>query len=130
LEKPDEKLENEKVNEELTDTADSKKTRSGRVYKVNIKTLPTKYAETVTACTVRAVLVPKLVPEPEAKPAFPILKRRSRINFLHLENEEESYQYKDDDWSEKVIDRVYNYRIHQIRSILRSDRVCVKGFFA
>jgi hypothetical protein len=117
--KPESEPENE--------TAEFKKTRSGKVYKVDVKTLPAKYAETVTACTVRAVLVPKVVPEPDAKPAYPILKRRCKINFLHHENEVEEIHF-DGKWSDEAIDRVFNYEIDIVRSILRSDKNCVKEF--
>jgi hypothetical protein len=117
--KPESEPENE--------TAEIKRTRSGKVYKVDVKTLPAKYAETVTACTVRAVLVPKVVPEPDAKPAYPILKRRCKINFLHHKNEVVETHF-DGTWSEEAIDRVFNYEIDIVRSILRSDKNCVKEF--
>jgi hypothetical protein len=116
------------VQEKTVHTDDSvKRTRTGRVYKIDIKKLPEKYSKIVSACTVRMAVIPKVIPSTDAKPLIPILKKRSETKFIRNKNEIKKVVFEDR-WSEDSLNRVYNYTIPNKHSVIRSEKECTKEF--
>jgi hypothetical protein len=55
------------------DTEITRKTRSGKVFKIRVNTLSSKYIDEIKRGTVRMLCVPRVLPEIDRKPAIPIL---------------------------------------------------------
>jgi hypothetical protein len=110
-----------------SDTDSTRKTRSGKVFKVKVDTLDKKYAETVKACSVRLLCIPKVVPPMEEKPPIPILKKKCRINHIMSKEEIKNIKYTEE-WKEDVLEKIDRYLIRVVPSVLRSERKCTVEF--
>jgi phosphoribosylformylglycinamidine (FGAM) synthase PurS component len=110
-----------------SDTDSTRKTRSGKVFKVKVDTLDKKYAETVKACSVRLLCIPKVVPPMEEKPPIPILKKKCRINHIMSKEEIKNIKYTEE-WKEDVLEKIDRYLIRVVPSVLRSEKKCTVEF--
>jgi hypothetical protein len=119
----DNENEKEVENTVCNNTESTRKTRSGKVFKVKIDTLDKKYA----ACNVRLLCIPKVVPNVEEKPPIPILKKRCRENHIMSEDKIKDITYIEE-WKEDLLEKLDRYRIRVVPSVLRSEKKCTVEF--
>jgi hypothetical protein len=101
----------------------NRKTRSGKVFKIKVNTLSSKYIDEVERGTVRMLCVPRVLPEIDKKPAIPILRKRCKVNFLRSRKDEKCSSYIED-WKEHTLEKIDNYRIKVIPSAFKSGNRC------
>jgi hypothetical protein len=109
--------------EESSDTEMIRKTRSGKVFKIKVNTLSSKYIDEIERGTVRMLCVPRVLPEIDKKPAIPILRKRCKVNYLRSRKDEKCSSYIED-WKEHTLEKIDNYRIKVIPSAFKSGNRC------
>jgi len=74
------------INPDVDEEETVRRTRSGKVYNIDVNRLPEKYRNRVSVCTLRPVCIPRMAPPSSERPPVPCLKRKPVADRItHLE---------------------------------------------